>query len=84
MPVILPPESTKAMHFLTDQGVCKNVGIPDSNPYIFASTQNRLSHASGRHCINYILLRLHKNGAIIATKRRHRVATILTKLELSE
>ena len=84
VPVIFPPESTKAMRFLTDKEVRKNVGIPDSDPYIFASTQNSLSHASGWHCINDILLRLHKKGAINATKNRHRVATTLAKLELSE
>ena len=84
VPVILPPESIKTMRFLTDKEVHKNVGTPDSNPYIFASTQNSPRHASGWHCINDILRRLYKKGAINATKNRHRVATILAKLKLSE
>ncbi|XP_047145641.1 uncharacterized protein LOC124818656 [Hydra vulgaris] len=43
-----------------------------------------MSHASGWHCINEILIRLDKKGAINATQNRHRIATILAKLELSE
>ena len=84
VPVIFPPESIKAMRFLTDQEVRENVGIPDSNPCIFASTQNSLSHASGWHGISHILLRLHKKCAVNATKNHHLVAKILAKLELSE
>ena len=64
--------------------VRKNAGVADGNQYIFASTQKRTSYASGWHYINDVLVRLYKKGPINATKNRHRVATILAKLELSE
>ena len=84
VPVIFPPETVKAMQYLTNKEVRKNAGVPDGNNYIFASTQKSMSHASGWHCINEILVRLDKKGAINATKNRHRVATILAKLDMSE
>ncbi|XP_065651886.1 uncharacterized protein LOC136079657 isoform X2 [Hydra vulgaris] len=84
VPVLFPPECIKAMRYLTNKEVRKNAGIPDENQYIFASTQKSMSHASGWHCINEILIRLDKKGAINATQNRHRIATILAKLELSE
>ncbi|XP_065653738.1 uncharacterized protein LOC136080689 [Hydra vulgaris] len=84
VPVLFPPEYIKAMRYLTNKEVRKNAGIPDKNQYIFASTQKSMSHASGWHCINKILIRLDKKGAINATQNWHRIATILAKLELSE
>ncbi|XP_065681295.1 uncharacterized protein LOC124817083 [Hydra vulgaris] len=84
VPVLFPPECIKAMRYLTNKEVRKNAGIPDENQYIFASTQKSMSHACGWHCINEILIRLDKKGAINATQNRHRIATILAKLELSE
>ena len=84
VPVIFPPQSIKAMKYLTNAEVRRNCGIHKNNPYIFASTKNSLSHASGWHSINDILTRLSKKGAINATKNRHRIATMLAKLELSE
>ncbi|XP_065681675.1 uncharacterized protein LOC124811063 isoform X2 [Hydra vulgaris] len=84
VPVLFPPECIKAMRYLTNKEVRKNAGIPDENQYIFASTQKSMSHASSWHCINEVLIRLDKKGAINATQNRHRIATILAKLELSE
>ncbi|XP_047131532.1 uncharacterized protein LOC105846690 [Hydra vulgaris] len=62
------------MRYLTNKEVRKNAG----------STQKSMSHACGWHCINKILIRLDKKGAINATQNRHRIATNLAKLELSE
>ena len=42
------------------------------------------SHASGWHCINDILKRISLEGAINTTRNRHRVASLLAKLNLSD
>ena len=60
VPVLFAPECIKAMFYLTKKEVRRNAGTPDKNRYIFARTQNSLSRASGRHCINEILIRLDK------------------------
>ena len=82
--MIFPPESLSAMKFLTKQEVRKYAGVNPNNRYIFASTQNSESHASGWHCINDILKKLSLSGALNATKNRHRVASLLAKFKLSE
>ena len=41
-------------------------------------------HVDGWHCINNILTRLSLKGVINATKNRHRVASLLAKLQLSD
>ena len=84
VPVLFPYECVKAMQHLTKKEIRRNAGVADGNNYIFASTKKSMSHASGWHCINDVLVRLHKKGAINATSNRHRIATILAKLELSE
>ena len=84
VPVVFPPETIEAMKFLTNKEVRRHAGVSEQNVYIFASTQQSNSHASGWHCINDILTRLSLKGAINATKNRHRVASLLAKLELSE
>ena len=84
VPVIFPPESLSAMKFLTKEEVRKDAGVRPNNQYIFASTQNSVSHASGWHCLNDILKRLSLSGALSATKNCHRVASLLAKLKLSE
>ena len=60
------------------------VGVNPRNNYILPSTQNSLGHASGWHAINDILLRLNKKGAISATRNKHRGASLLAKLHLSQ
>ena len=84
VPVWFPSESIQAMKFLTDSQIRKEAGVNEANPYIFASTQHRISHASKWHCINAMLVRLSRKGIINATKNRHHVASLLSKLQLSE
>ena len=83
-PVIFPPELLSAMKFLTKEEVRKDANVHPNSQYIFASTQSSVSHASGWHCINDILKKLSLSGALNATKNRHRVASLLAKLKLSE
>ena len=80
VPVMFPPETIFAMKYLANQDVRRQAGVMDSNDFVFASTQKSSSHASGWHCINDILKRISLEGAINATRNRHRVASLLAKL----
>ena len=82
--VIFHPETHKAMKFSTSEEVRRDAGVLGTNKYIFDSTQKSNLHTSGWHCINIILERLSLKGAINATKNKHRVATLLGKLQLEE
>ena len=84
VPVMFPKETMAAMKFLTDINVRKEAGVRQSNCYVFASTKQSDGHASGWHCINDILIRLNKKGVINATKNRHRIASLLAKMQLSD
>ena len=84
VPVFFPPVTHTAMKYLTDKEIRRNAGVLCTNEYIFASTQNSTSHASGWHSINSILERLQIKGAINATQNRHRVASLLSHLKLTE
>ena len=82
--VMFPPETFSAMKYLCNENIRKEAGIPSNNTFIFANTQNSGSHTNGWHCINEILKRLSLQGAINATRNRHRVASLLASLQLSE
>jgi len=82
--VMFPPETYGAMKYLCNENIRKEVGIPQSNSFIFANTQKSSSHTNGWHCINEILKRLSLQGAINATRNRHRVASLLASLQLSD
>jgi len=84
VPLIFPPETIKAMKFLIDKSVRKEAGVNEKNVYVFGSTKNSTSHVIGWHCIDEILKRISIQGAVNATKNRHRVSSLLAKLELSE
>ena len=51
---------------------------------MFASTQKSLGHADGWHCMDDMLKRINMKGAANSTTNRHRVDSILAKLELPE
>ena len=82
--ILFPPEVQKAISYLTDKEVRRLAGVADKNPYLFSSMKNIMGYASGWHCINHILQKLNHKGAINATRNRHRIASILGKLQLSE
>lgn len=84
VPIMFPPETFEAMKFLVDEKNRSMAGVLSSNSYVFASTQNSEHHTSGWHAINDILSRISLEGAINATRNRHRVASLLAKLQLSE
>ena len=84
VPIMFTSETIQAMKYLTDEQIRREAGVNEKNMYVFASTKQSTSHASGWHCINEILKRLNLKGALNATKNRHRVASMLAKLQLSK
>jgi len=84
VPLLFPPETVKAMKYLADPEVRRLAGILTTNNYVFASTQGSKSHATGWHSINEILERLSLKGKVNATKNRHRVASLLARLQLPD
>ena len=84
VPVIFPSETLNAVKFLADPHIRQSAGVLSTNNYLFPSTQHGKGHADGWHSINDILKKLSLKGAINATRNRHRVASLLAKLSLTE
>ena len=84
VPVMFPPETHNAWKYLTNLEVRDNVNIPRSNKFTFASTNQSDKHTSGWHCVNEMLVRTNQKGSFNATTNRHRVASLLSKLQLTE
>ena len=84
VPVMFPPETHNALKYLTNLEVRDNVNIPRSNKFIFASTNQSDKHTSGWHCVNEMMVRTNQKGNFNATTNRHRVASLLSKLQLTE
>ena len=72
------------MKNLIDKEIRRSAGVLCTSEYIFTSTQNSTSHASGWHSINSLLERLQIKGSVNATQNRHRVASLLSHLNLTE
>ena len=53
------------------------------NKFLF-QTIGSTNHLSGWHCVNNILVQISKKGAINATKKRHRVSSILAKIQVTD
>ena len=83
VPVFFPSETHQAMKFMCDANNRRLSGILPTNNYIFASKSSKY-HTSGWHAINDVLESLSLKGAINATRNRHRVASLLAKLNLSD
>lgn len=83
VPVFFPSETHQAMKFLVDPDNRSLCGVLPTNNCVFASKSSNY-HTSGWHAINDILVSLSLKGAINATRNRHRVASLLAKLNMSE
>ena len=84
VPVIFPPQTFQAMQFLTSEEIRRDAGVHGENIYVFASTQNSRGHADGWHLMDDMLKRINLKGVINSTSNRHRVASLLAKLQLPE
>lgn len=83
VPIMFPPETHQAIKFLVDQNNRSLAGVLKTNQYVFPSKSSEY-HTSGWHAVNEILTMLSLKGAINATRNRHRVASLLAKLQLSD
>ena len=77
VPMLFPSLAHNVMEYLCNH-------IKGDNKYIFASTKKSDSHANDWHSITDILRKLDMKGTINATQNRHRVATLLAELNISE
>ena len=84
VPVFFPSVTYNAMEYLVSEETRSNADVCKNNTYIFANTQGSDRYASGWHSLNEILTKVDKKGAFNATKNRHRIATILARMNLSE
>ncbi|XP_066914461.1 uncharacterized protein [Clytia hemisphaerica] len=84
VPVIFPFETHRSIKHLADPEVRAAAGVAKNNSFLFPATMNGEGHASGWHSINEILEKLSLKGAFNPTKNRHRVASLLARLELSD
>ena len=84
VPVFFPKVTHQALEYLVSGEIRINAGVSPNNRYIFANVQNSDKYANGWHCLNQMLKKIFKEGAFNATKNRHRVASILAKISLTE
>ena len=84
VPVMFPPCCHKALQYLCNADVRENANVSRENKHLFPSVGQSTNHASGWHSINDMLVRISKKGSLNATKNRHRVASLLANLQLTE
>lgn len=84
MPVFFPKVTHKALEYLTSKEIRSNATISPENNYIFANTAKSEQYANGWHCLNEMLKKIFKQGSFNATQNRHRMASILARLSLSD
>jgi len=84
VPVFFPKVTHQALKYLSSEEIRSNAGVSPNNPYIFANVQNSEKYANGWHCLNQMLKKIFKEGSFNATQNRHRMASILAKLSLTE
>lgn len=83
VPVMFPPQTHKPMQYLMNSDVRENANVSSTNTYAFPSVGNSQNHADGWHAVNAMLIKISRKGAINATKNRHRVASLLSRLQLT-
>ena len=83
VPIMFPPQTHKAMQYLVNTDIRENANVLPSNEYVFPSVGKSANHADGWHAVNDMLIRISRKGVINATKNRHRVASLLSRLQLS-
>ena len=84
VPVFFPPVTHAAMKYLTSGEIRSNAGVSPDNQYVFANVKKSDKYANGWHCLNEMSKKVFKEGSFNATQNRHRMASILAKLSLSE
>lgn len=85
VPVIVPPDTVRALEKLADADLRRTCGVKNDNVYLFPSTLSSEGHVSGWHAINTLC---EKAGVppkeITATKMRHFTSTLYASLDIPE
>jgi len=84
VPVFFPKVTHQALNYLMSSEIRSNATVSSKNKYIFANTQGSEQYVNGWHCLNEMLKKILKQGSFNATKNRHRIASILARLSLSD
>ncbi|XP_057290065.1 uncharacterized protein LOC130612732 isoform X2 [Hydractinia symbiolongicarpus] len=86
VPVLIPKDIFFAMRTLADKEIRRNVGISETNPYLFPSTQNSERHFSGWHSLTNVCeyLPIKDKSRITGTTNRHRLSTLMAAIDLTD
>jgi len=84
--VLVPLDTVKALDILSSSEVRKNIGVLESNTYLFPGMQQSSDHCSGWHAINHIcmLAGVQNPLLITATKMRHYSSTKYAGFDVPE
>ena len=86
VPIIIPEDTIKALKILADTKRRTDVGINSLNQYMFASSQDSLSHICGSLIISLLCDKAGVTNKITltATGQRHRVSTLFASYDMPE
>ncbi|XP_065658548.1 uncharacterized protein LOC136083069 [Hydra vulgaris] len=86
VPVLIAEDTIRAMEILSDPVVRSNVGVLESNVYVFPSCQSSEKHCSGWHSLTNVCdkLPLINKSRLTGTTNRHRLSTLMAAINLSD
>ena len=85
VPVIFPNECIPGLKLLGDRERRKNVGVSETNSFVFANTGKSEDHVTGWACTNKHCEEAGLEKSVLnPTKQRHRVSTKFAALERSD
>ena len=86
VPVLIPRDYVAGLTILTDPQVRKDVGILESNPYVFPNTEQSQFHVLGWNTTRKMCedANVEKPELLTASKQRHIISTIYAALEVPE
>ncbi|XP_047131219.2 uncharacterized protein LOC136071695 [Hydra vulgaris] len=86
VPVLIPEDTVRAMEILSDPVVRSNVGVLESNVYVFPSCQSSEKHCSGWHSLTNVCdkLPIINKSRLTGTTNRHRLSTLMAAINLSD
>lgn len=82
----VPQDCWKGLDLLADTETRRRAGIPDTNDYVFANTQQSEYHVTGWSAIRKMCeeAKVDNPSLLTATKQRHRISTIYSALDVPE
>ncbi|XP_065675843.1 uncharacterized protein LOC136092052 [Hydra vulgaris] len=84
--VLIPEDTVRAIEILSYPVVRSNVGVLESNVYVFPSCQSSEKHCSGWHSLTNVCgkLPIINKSRLTGTTIRHRISTLMAAINLSE